>query len=257
VALQAQQRYAAAFCTGGTLPSARGSEWHRWDPHLHAPGTLQADEYPAADGWAHYLQALESASPVIHAIGVTDYCVTRSYELVKAAKEQGRLKDCSLLFPNVELRLNTGTVKGNFVNIHLLVSPDDPNHVFELNRSLGRLVFSGFSDKFACTPEDLRRLGRLAGPDCIEALTPSSGVPPAQFTLKGRVSEPTRPDKFYGPHRDPAPQRLPTPGLRNSSESMENRPDHAASRMSQLRKSSRAASHFVKGSGTSTAITFG
>ncbi len=53
--------------------------------------------------------------------------------------------------------------QGNFVNIHLLVSPDDPNHVFELNRFLGRLVFSGFSDKFACTPEDLRRLGRLAG----------------------------------------------------------------------------------------------
>jgi hypothetical protein len=61
------------------------------------------------------------------------------------------------------LRLNTGTVKGNFVNIHVLVSPDDPNHVFELNRFLGRLVFSGFSDKFACMPGDLRRLGRLAG----------------------------------------------------------------------------------------------
>jgi hypothetical protein len=146
VALPAQQRYAAAFAQEETLPGARGSEWHRSDPHLHAPGTLQADEYPAADGWEHYLQGLESASPVIRAIGVTDYCVTRSYELAKAAKEQGRLKDCSLLFPNIELRLNTGTVKGNFVNIHLLVSPDDPNHVFELNRFLGRLVFSGFSD---------------------------------------------------------------------------------------------------------------
>jgi hypothetical protein len=145
------------------LSGARGSEWHRWDPHLHAPGTLQADEYPAADGWEHYLQALESASPVIRVIGVTDYCVTRSYELARAAKEQGRLKECALLFPNIDLRLNTGTVTGNFVNIHLLVSPDDPNHVFELNRFLGRLVFSGFSDKFACTPEDLRRLGRQAG----------------------------------------------------------------------------------------------
>lgn len=144
------------------MAGGRGSEWHRWDPHLHAPGTLQADEYPAADGWLRYLEALESASPVIRAIGITDYCVTRSYELAKAAKDQGRLKDCALLFPNIELRLNTGTVKGNFVNIHLLVSPEDPNHVFEINRFLGRLVFAGFSDKFTCTPEDLRRLGRLA-----------------------------------------------------------------------------------------------
>lgn len=141
----------------------RGSEWHRWDPHLHAPGTLLADEYPPTDGWERYLQALESASPAIRAIGVTDYCVTRSYERVKAAKEQGRLKACELLLPNIELRLNTGTVKGNYVNIHLLVCPDDPNHVHELNRFLSRLVFSGFGDKFTCTPADLQRLGRCAG----------------------------------------------------------------------------------------------
>ena len=118
------------------MAGARGSEWHRWDPHLHAPGTLQADEYPA-DAWENYLLAVESASPVIRAICVTDYCVSRSYELVKAAKEQGRLQNCALLFPNIELRLNTGTIKGNFVNIHLLASPDDPNHVFELNRKEG------------------------------------------------------------------------------------------------------------------------
>lgn len=144
------------------MTGTRGSEWHRWEPHIHAPGTLQADKYPA-DGWDAYLQAVESASPVIRAIGVTDYCVSRSYELAKAARERGRLRECALLFPNIELRLNTGTIKGNFVNIHLLVSPDDPDHVFELNRFLGRLVFSSFSDKFACTPEDLQRLGRLAG----------------------------------------------------------------------------------------------
>jgi len=152
------------WCVEETLAdAARGSEWHRWDLHIHAPGTLLADEYPATDGWERYLLALECASPAIRAIGVTDYCVTRSYERVKAAKEQGRLKSCELLLPNIELRLNTGTVKGNYVNIHLLVCPDDPNHVHELNRFLSRLVFSGFGDKFTCTPADLQRLGRCAG----------------------------------------------------------------------------------------------
>ena len=86
------------------MAGARGSEWHRWDPYLHAPGTLQADEYPAADGWEHYLQALESASPVIRAIGVTS-CVTRSYELAKAAKEQGRLEDCAAALSEGELEI--------------------------------------------------------------------------------------------------------------------------------------------------------
>lgn len=142
----------------------RGSEWNRWEPHIHAPGTVLADRYTGADAWDSYLRALETASPTLRVIGVTDYCVTRSYERVKAHKENGRLQSCELLFPNIELRLDTGTVKGNFVNIHLLVSPEDPNHVDELNRFLSRLKFDAHRDVFTCTPSDLMRLGRKADP---------------------------------------------------------------------------------------------
>lgn len=35
-----------------------------------------------------------------------------------------------LLFPNIELRLDV-KAKSGFVNLHLLVCPDDPNHVFD------------------------------------------------------------------------------------------------------------------------------
>lgn len=142
---------------------SRGSEWHRWEPHIHAPGTVLNNQYPV-NGWGNYLAALEAASPSLRAIGITDYCLSRSYEQVFEHKKTGRLPDCDLLFPNIELRLNTGTVKGHFVNIHLLVCPDDPNHVDELNRFLSRLIFSAFADKFACTPTDLIRLGRRADP---------------------------------------------------------------------------------------------
>ena len=141
---------------------SRGSIWRRWEPHIHAPGTVLADRYPKENGWDSFLRELESKLPPIRAIGVTDYCVTRSYERMKEQKEAGRLRECDLLFPNIELRLNTGTVKGNFVNIHLLVSPEDPNHLVELERFLGRLSFSAFNDSFACTPSDLMRLGRRA-----------------------------------------------------------------------------------------------
>jgi hypothetical protein len=48
------------------------------------------------------------------------------------------------------------------------VSPNDPNHILELNRFLGQLVFSAFSDKFVCTPADLIRLGRRADPSNID-----------------------------------------------------------------------------------------
>jgi len=147
--------------------AGRGSEWHRWEPHVHAPGTIREDRYPAS-GWDAYLVALETASPPLAAIGITDYCITRSYERAKAEREKGRLRNSGLLFPNIELRLNTGTVKGHFVNIHLLVSPNDPNHISELNRFLGQLLFSAFSDKFVCTPADLIRLGRRADPGNVD-----------------------------------------------------------------------------------------
>ena len=120
------------------------------------------DRFPKENGWELYLDALEAVSPRIRAIGVTDYCITRSYERMREEKAKGRLKECELLFPNVELRLKIGTIKGNFVNIHLLVSPEDPKHVDELNRFLGRLFFSAFGDEFTCTPSELARLGRRA-----------------------------------------------------------------------------------------------
>ena len=146
----------------------RGSVWRRWEPHVHTPGTVLEDRYPKENGWELYLDALEAASPRIEAIGVTDYCITRSYERMREEKAKGRLQECEVLFPNVELRLKIGTVKGNFVNIHLLVSPEDPRHVDELNRFLGRLSFSAFDDEFTCTPSELARLGRRFGGEDLD-----------------------------------------------------------------------------------------
>jgi hypothetical protein len=56
----------------------------------HAPSAVQANQYPS-DGWELYLNALEGASPALAAIGITDYCITRSYELVKAQKDIRKL----------------------------------------------------------------------------------------------------------------------------------------------------------------------
>ncbi|RVC72395.1 ATP-binding protein, partial [Mesorhizobium sp. M2A.F.Ca.ET.046.02.1.1] len=137
----------------------RGAEWHRWDPHIHAPGTLREDRY--GGDWDGYIAAIENATPAIQALGITDYGVTTTYQRVMAEKAAGRLKGVDLIFPNVELRLDVATVRGNFVNLHLLVSPEDPNHIGELNRFLQRIEFRrAGKDTYACTPEDLIRLGR-------------------------------------------------------------------------------------------------
>ena len=140
----------------------RGSEWHRWEPHIHAPGTVLNDQFKAGD-WDGYLKALESASPLIEAIAITDYYTTALYEEVCRYKNTGRLPGVSLILPNIEVRLDVAA-KSGFVNLHLLISPDDPNHLVEIRRFLSRLHFQAHNDRFDCTPEELMRLGRVVDP---------------------------------------------------------------------------------------------
>jgi AAA domain, putative AbiEii toxin, Type IV TA system len=139
----------------------RGSEWHRWEPHIHAPGTILNNQFGSTDPWETYLTTLEGLTPMVEAIAVTDYYVTDTYEEFLKHKVTGRLPNVKLLFPNVELRLDVAAKTG-FVNVHLLVSPEEPNHVEELHRILQRLQFQAHGDTFNCTRDDLIRLGKKA-----------------------------------------------------------------------------------------------
>lgn len=144
---------------------SRGSEWRRWEPHIHAPGTTLNNQFTGPTAWHDYLTALEGATPVIEAIAVTDYYVTDTYEELLRYKAAGRLPGVSLIFPNVELRLDVATAKGGFVNLHLFVSPEDPKHLEELQRLLSRMQFNVMQDRFDCTRADLIRLGKKADPN--------------------------------------------------------------------------------------------
>lgn len=146
---------------------SRGSEWHRWEPHIHAPGTILNNQFGAADPWNAYLTTLEGLTPKIEAIAVTDYYVTDTYEEFLKHKAAGRLPGVKLLFPNIELRLDVAA-KSGFVNIHLLVSSEDPDHVAEVKRILKRLQFGAHNDRFDCTREELIKLGKRADQTIVD-----------------------------------------------------------------------------------------
>ncbi|MEC5208750.1 hypothetical protein QF022_003706 [Vogesella perlucida] len=145
----------------------RGSEWHRWEPHIHGPGTVFNNQFSGSDPWEDYLSRLEACSPTIEALAITDYYTTDVYEDVVRRKAEGRLPNIKLLFPNIELRLDVAAKTG-FVNVHLLVSPEDSSHIAELQRFLSRLQFAAFDDRFDCTRADLIRLGRTANPALVD-----------------------------------------------------------------------------------------
>lgn len=140
----------------------RGSIWHRWDPHIHAPGTLLNDQF--ANDWDTYLASIEGAQPVVRALGITDYFCIDAYWEARRHKLAGRLADVELLFPNVELRLDIKTAKQKGVNLHLLFSPDDPHHESQIARALDHLQFEYRGTPYRCTPSDLSLLGRAFDP---------------------------------------------------------------------------------------------
>ena len=144
----------------------RGSEWMRWDPHIHAPGTVLNDQFGSGD-WDGYLKKIEQSEPRIRAIGVTDYYVTDTYRRVVAEKASGRLPDVDLIFPNIELRLAVAARDG-FVNAHLLICPDNADHLEQTDRLLSRLQFEAFGDVFTATKAELIRLGKKANPSLTD-----------------------------------------------------------------------------------------
>lgn len=136
-----------------------GSSWMRWDPHLHAPGTLRNDQF--GNDWDGYLRRIDEARPTPCALGITDYFTLRTYKEVLHRRQAGALQSVALVFPNVELRLTIETKERQGINLHLLVSPDDPEHVVRMEEKLAQLFFLYRGERFPCTEEGLLRLGRV------------------------------------------------------------------------------------------------
>jgi hypothetical protein len=95
--------------------------------HLHAAGTLLTDQFKG--NWTAYLDRIKNSSPLVRALGVTDYFSIGTYRSVRQQFVKGELGPVEFIFPNVEMRLDIKTEKKRPINIHLLFSPEDDNHV--------------------------------------------------------------------------------------------------------------------------------
>lgn len=135
---------------------SRGSEWRRWDLHVHTPETILNDGF---GNWEEYLATIES-HPDMKVLGVTDYMTISNYLKLKEYKKQGRIKNIDLLIPNIEFRIAPQSDKATAVNIHFLISPDEEDHEHEILNALARLPLEYKGHTYSCVPEQLMSLGK-------------------------------------------------------------------------------------------------
>ncbi|REC61693.1 hypothetical protein DRF65_14680 [Chryseobacterium pennae] len=125
----------------------KGSEWRKWNFHVHTKGTNKNDQFTSATMQDFFYTFFKGAfDNQISAIGITDYfSIDRYLETVEYRAEIDKKVDSTgkklftvkevefikniFLFPNVELRMLPSTDKGRLINIHCLFNP---NYVADL-----------------------------------------------------------------------------------------------------------------------------
>jgi len=143
----------------------RGSEWRRWELHLHTPFTKKEDRYlgkTPEEKWNNFYQTIDAyvgdgsdPTKAICAIAITDYLSIDNFELVA---EEKRLPECvKLVLPNVELRIQPIS-RDAPLNLHCIFSPTIVDQLQECFFS--RLKFEWNGNEYGATRSELIRLGR-------------------------------------------------------------------------------------------------
>lgn len=128
-----------------------GSEWRKWDLHVHPPGTRLSDGYGTPRDLDRFCRVLEESD--VQVFGITDYF--SADVTFEAIARHGELFPGStkVFFPNVELRLNE-VVNGaqESVDIHLLFRPDTSKEcVDRLLQELKTEITDANRRKLRCT----------------------------------------------------------------------------------------------------------
>jgi hypothetical protein len=110
-----------------TQTEIRGSEWRKWDLHIHTPVSL-CSEYggQTEEIWTKFFAKLEELSSEIKVIGINGYLFLEGYEKVLEYKKNGGLKKIDLILPVIEFRLKefVGHAELKRINYHVIFADD-------------------------------------------------------------------------------------------------------------------------------------
>lgn len=110
-------------------PFDRGSEWRKWDLHVHTPFSIEQHfgDCSNSDTWENYIKDLENLPPEVKVLGINDYLFIDGYEkLLHEKNDNNRLANIELLLPVIEFRIAkfAGVDFGGYnrINLHVIFS---------------------------------------------------------------------------------------------------------------------------------------
>lgn len=110
--------------TDKTTKLDMGSEWRKWDLHVHSPNTKLNDTFDSQGGnesWDKYCESLENSD--VQVFGITDYFSVENYYTFDEKFKMKYPSSKKVFFPNVELRLEVSVnKKAEEVNLHIIFS---------------------------------------------------------------------------------------------------------------------------------------
>ncbi|WP_420208772.1 TrlF family AAA-like ATPase [Candidatus Electronema sp. JC] len=164
----------------------RGSEWRKWDLHIHAPKTKLNDQFKTSDGsdvWKSYCQKLHDSD--VQVFGIADYFSIDSY-LSVCEKYKARYPDSpKVFFPNIELRLSYVVNKQQAeVNTHLIFNSSWPNHIDKIKYFISQLKTNKTDNSDRHT-----KASELSNDDCNAATTTREFIREALAETYGKNAE--------------------------------------------------------------------
>jgi len=137
----------------------KGSEWNKWDLHIHSPMTWMASSFKGPEDIPEFVKKLGESG--ISLIGLTNYFFLAENEVENIREEIERQGLNITVLPNIEFRLAQQNKQGDWINIHCVFSENISTA--KINQTLSNLTIATKSSSgkpVYCSELSLRESGK-------------------------------------------------------------------------------------------------
>lgn len=136
----------------------RGSEWRKWDLHLHTPDSRLNQQF--GGDWSVYIDALANADFAVY--GITNYFCFADGELEKVREGLKARRSLQTVLGNLEFRVDLANKNNEFINVHVLFA--EHLSTKQINDAIAHLKLVNTADPAGvqpiyCCDQDIRRAG--------------------------------------------------------------------------------------------------